>query len=120
MLFAVAVGGAAFFMTTEPVNAVREQLAEIREGKVDEAYQRFSEGFRAEHSLQDFEALIASHPALKDNTDSTFWQRSVENETATLKGFLLASSGQREMVAYKLVKEGGAWKVAQISFDGDS
>src|SRR4029077_519413 len=52
--------------------------------------------------------------------DSTFWNRSVKNDTATLSGMLTSASGTRERVTYELVKEGGTWKISSIDVEGDS
>jgi len=67
-----------------------------------------------------FEAFVSRHPGLRENADSTFWNRSVKNDTATLSGMLTSASGTRERVTYELVKEGGAWKISSIDVEGDS
>ena len=33
-------------------------------------------------------------------------------------GVLTSTSGARETVSYRLVKEGGGWKIADIEFEG--
>jgi hypothetical protein len=114
------IGGAAFWMTGDAVAAVRSQLHELKGGDIDGAYARLSSSAQARMSRPAFEAFVARHPGLRENTDSTFWSRSVKNDTATLSGLLTSASGTRERVTYELVKEGGAWKVSSIDVDGDT
>ena len=114
------IGGAAFYMTGDAVAVVRAQLKDLRGGDVDGAYARLSQSYRARMSRPAFEAFVSRHPGLKENSDSTFWNRSVKNQTAELSGLLSAASGTRERVTYQLVKEGGTWKISGIEVDGDT
>jgi len=122
LLLAIAIvaliGGAAFHMTADAVAAVRVQLADLKTGNTEAAYQRLSDDYKARVSREEFEVLVSRHPGLKDNADSTFWKRSVENDRAEVSGLLTSASGTREMVTYHLVKEGGVWKVSDIEFAG--
>jgi hypothetical protein len=113
------IGGAAFHMTSEAVGVVRDQLADLKAGNIDAAYARFSEDYRARVSREEFEVLVSRHPGLRENADSTFWKRSIENDRGEVSGILTSTSGTRETVSYRLVKEGGAWKVADIDIGGD-
>lgn len=116
VLFAALIGGGIYFMSQGPVQAVRAQLGEIRNGNLDAAYARFSEAGRAQLSREQFELLVDVHPGLKDNTDSTFLNRSIQNDTATLSGTLTALGGGKEAVSYELIHENGEWRIARISF----
>jgi len=114
------IGGAAFWMTGDAVAVVRRQLQELKGGDIDGAYARLSGSAQARMSRPAFEAFVGRHPGLRENTDSTFWSRSVKNDTATLSGLLTSASGTRERVTYELVKEGGTWKVSRIEVEGDT
>jgi len=114
------IGGAAYFMTGDAVAAARSQLHELKSGDIDAAYARLSSSAQARMSKAAFEAFVSRHPGLRENTDSTFWSRSVKNDTATLSGLLTSASGTRERVSYELVKEGGTWKISSIDVEGDS
>ena len=59
-------------------------------------------------------------PGPRENSDSTFWKRSFDNGKGEVSGVLTSSSGTREMVTYRLVKEGGVWKISDIEFAGQS
>jgi pSer/pThr/pTyr-binding forkhead associated (FHA) protein len=120
MVLVVAVvavlGGAAFHMTADAVAAVRGQLADLKAGNIDAAYARFSEDYQARVSREEFEVLVSRHAALRENADSTFWKRSIENDKGAISGVLTSTSGAHETVSYRLAKEGGVWKVSDIEF----
>ena len=117
--FVALIGGAAMFATRGVVEAVRAQIAQIKAGDMDGAYQRMSDSYRATHSSADFAAFVARHPGLKENSDSTFTTRNVNNDRAHLEGYLMAASGAKETVTYELVKSGD-WKIEDIKFEGES
>jgi pSer/pThr/pTyr-binding forkhead associated (FHA) protein len=116
--FVALIGGAAFTMTADAVAAVRGQLSDLKAGNVDAAYARFSEEYKSRVSREEFEVLVSRHAALRENADSTFWKRSIENDKGSLSGVLTSTSGAHETVSYRLVKEGGGWKIADIEFGG--
>ena len=113
------IGGAAFFATRGAVDAVRAQIADIKSGDMDAAYRRMSDTYRESHTAADFTAFVARHPGLKENSDSTFTTRNIQNDKAHLEGYLMAASGAKETVAYELVKAGD-WKIDDIKFDDES
>jgi uncharacterized protein DUF4864 len=119
VLFFGAIGGATFFATRGAVDAVRAQIADIKSGNMDAAYRRMSDGYRESHTAADFTAFVARHPGLKENSDSTFTTRNIQNDKAHLEGYLMAASGAKETVAYELVNAGN-WKIDDIKFDGES
>jgi hypothetical protein len=120
LAFFALIGGAAFFASRGVVDAVRGQLAEIKAGNMDAAYKRMSEGYRQSHSAEDFAAFVGRHPAMKENADSTFTTRNIQNDKGHLEGFLLAASGARETVTYELSKQGGSWLIDDIKFEGEA
>ena len=119
LVFVGLVGGFAVFATRGAVEAVRAQITEIKAGNMDAAYKRMSNAYRQSHTEADFGAFVARHPGLKENSDSTFTTRNVQNDKAQLAGYLMAASGAKETVRYELVKEGD-WKIDDIKFEGES
>jgi pSer/pThr/pTyr-binding forkhead associated (FHA) protein len=116
--FVALIGGAAFHMTADAVAVVRGQLADLKAGNMDAAYARFSEDYKARVSREEFEVLVSRHAALRENADSTFWKRSIENDKGAISGVLTSTSGAHETVSYRLVKEAGGWKISDIEFGG--
>lgn len=107
-------------MTRGAREVVDEQLSEIRGGKLEAAHALFTDETRGRVTPAAFAAFVARHPGLKENKDATFLQRNYRNAAASLSGTLEASSGAKEAVRYELVKEGGAWKVAEIVVGDES
>jgi hypothetical protein len=113
-LLAGVIGGSAFFMTKGAADAAHAWLGEIRQGQVEAAYNEgLSAGYRSQLTREDFEALAAR---LGRSEDATFWQRSIDNDRAVLKGVLTSKGSGAQPITLKLIKEGGAWKVDEIDF----
>ena len=73
-----------------------------------------------QHAGQIPRRFVARHPGLKENSDSTFSSRNIQNNKGHLEGYLMAASGAKETVTYELTKEGGDWKIDDIKFDGEA
>jgi outer membrane biosynthesis protein TonB len=121
LLLAALVAGGIFgftmYATQAPVNAVREMLKALKAGQSQAAYDSLSAGYRARTDADEFARLVAAHPGLHDNADSTFTNRSIKNDRAELKDVVLvSSSGQKETATFELVKEGDKWKIDSIGF----
>jgi hypothetical protein len=116
-LFAAVLGGGAFFLTRGAAEAAKATLREIKQGDLDTAYASLATSYKAEMSREQFADLVASHPGLRDNADSTFWSRSVTNDRGTLSGVLAPTSGRPEKVRIDLVRENGTWKISGIHFE---
>jgi hypothetical protein len=114
------VFGAAFVASKGAVDAVHAQLAQIRSGDLDGAYKKMSDAYQQTHTAADFAAFVGRHPALKENSDSTFSSRNIVNDKAHLEGVLLARSGTKEAVTYELSKRAGSWAIDDIKFEGES
>jgi hypothetical protein len=115
LILGALFGGGLYFMTAAPVAAVREQLVALKAKDDVKAC-----SYLAASSSLDcdrLKELAVEHPGLGDNKDSTFINRSVNGDQATLTGALVSESGQAEPVIYTLTKEAGAWKVVGVSFE---
>jgi hypothetical protein len=110
-VLAGVLGGGAFFMTKGAADAAHAWLAEVRQDQIDTAYNEgLSAAYRNQLTREDFERLAGR---LRQSKDATFWQRSIDNDRAVLKGVLTTVSG-RQPITLKLVKEGGAWKIDEV------
>ena len=92
------------------VDSIRAMLAEIKRGEMDKAYSRMSGSWRATNSLEDFEAFVTKHPALRDNRDATFPHRraSIDAGGADLEAAELTSNtGVLEVFTFRIEPEGG-------------
>jgi hypothetical protein len=114
MLLGGGIFGSIFMMTAAPVSAFREQLTALKAKDDATACGRLAQS--ANLDCDRLKELAVQHPPLGDNKDSTFWNRSVQNERAVLGGVLVSENGQSEPVTVTLVKEGADWKVVDIHF----
>jgi hypothetical protein len=119
LLFVGLIAGGAWYMTSGAAEVAKAQLEDLRAGRLDAAYARFSEEYRTNVSREAFAAFVDRHPALKDPADSTFLSRNVTNNRAQISGTLEAGSGVSEPVTYRLVRQGGHWVVEDMEVDGD-
>jgi hypothetical protein len=104
----------AFYATSGITGAARDQLDAIRANDYAKAYSYTTNEFQKATSLAQFTAFINAYPALKDNKDSTFTSRSIENGTGTLSGTVEAKDGSVTPIIYQLIKENGMWKIQNI------
>jgi len=99
---------------------VEAELADIRAGRLDQAYGRTSEFYRQQVSRAQFQKLVESHPTLRQNRDARFPDRSTSlvNETARFRGTLTSTDGKEEFVFIGLVRNSqkGAWEINQLDF----
>lgn len=116
LVLGAVLGGSVFMMTAAPVGAVREQLKALKAHDTAQACAHLASN--ASLDCDRLKELAEAHPGLGDNKDSTFWNRSIKNDGATVSGVLLAESGRAEPATFTLVKEGAAWKVVDIRFEG--
>ncbi|MCG6922038.1 MAG: FHA domain-containing protein [Acidobacteria bacterium] len=106
------LGGGAFLMTKGAADAAHGWLAEVREGRTDEAIAGLSDGYSARLSEAEFEEIAS---AIRESEDATFPSRSVDDDRATLTGVLTGPGGPRPIVL-RLVKQGGDWRVDDVTF----
>jgi hypothetical protein len=114
------IGGGVYFSTRGPVDAVKAELGDIRQGKLDDAYARLSEDYKARLAREDFERAVAAHPGLKDSPDAKFWSWSVHvvNDRGRVSGKVGGASGPREDAGFGLKKESGQWKISSFDVGG--
>jgi hypothetical protein len=103
-----------------PVEAVKAQLADVKAGNLDAAYDRLAPAYQTEVSKEEFQAFAGKHAGFGQNKDTTFNNRSLMNDTASISGSLKSTSDESENASFKLVKQGAAWKVTSIEVGGES
>jgi hypothetical protein len=114
--FAVYKGVRTFQKPTEEVKA---HLADVKAGNLDAAYARLAPAYQTEVSKEEFQAFVSKHPTYSQNTDTGFSNIQIQNETASLGGFLRGVGGESEDASFKLVQQGGAWKISDIEVAGE-
>lgn len=123
VLLGVLVAGViflAFALSSGAVDAMKDHLALLKQGQVERAYEGTSSEFRSVTSLEDYRAFVAAYPALSSVESSSFAERSVENDVATLGGTIVDPAGRKSTIRARLIKEGDDWKVMAVEVsDGE-
>jgi hypothetical protein len=108
-LLAAVIGGGAYMATKGAADAAHAWLGEVRQGQGAEA--GMTEAYRSRLSADELEAITS---VIAKSTDATFLQRSVDNDRATLTG-VLTGGGSPQPIVVRLLKEGGTWKVDDVT-----
>ena len=111
VLLIAVIGGGVMMATRPAANATQTWLGEVRQSRMDEAAAGLSSEYRARVTPEELQALAE---AIQRSKDATFYQRSVDNDKAVLKG-MLTGGGAPQPITVHLVKEGDAWKVDKVS-----
>jgi hypothetical protein len=110
-LLAAVIGGGAYMATRGAADAAHAWIVEVRQGQSPEA--GMTEAYRSRITPEELEAVTS---AISQSRDATFLQRSVDNDRATLTG-VLTGGGTPHPIVVKLLKEGGTWKVDDVTLE---
>lgn len=103
--------------TSGPVDVANMQLEALKKGQLRKAYNYSSVDFKNSISFNRFKVFLDTNPSLKDNRSSTFNNRKIENNVATISGTLESNQGGVTPVEYRFVKENGRWKILFINLN---
>ena len=119
LLLAAGIFGSIYWFTQAPREAVDAQLSRIGSGDLAGAYAELAESYRSQVSEEQFQEMVAGHPALAGFGESSFDGVSRNNNTARLSGTLISGTGGVEPVVIDLVNERGEWRISSIRFEVD-
>jgi predicted component of type VI protein secretion system len=105
------IGGGVFMATKGAADAAHAWLGQVRQGQTDEVAAGMTEAYRSRPTAEEAEAVTT---AIAQSKDATFVNRSVDNDRATMTGVLTGGPSPQPIVI-KLVKEGGTWKVDDVT-----
>lgn len=95
--------------------AIKMQLAKIRENDLSQAYTEYtSEEFKNSTPQNAFEAFIKGQPGLSSNSGIKFKNLTFDNNIANISGTLQSKDGKNYSVEYSLVLENELWKIMHI------
>jgi pSer/pThr/pTyr-binding forkhead associated (FHA) protein len=114
LLLGGLLGGGVFVMTKGATDDAHEWLAQVRDGRTDEAIAGLSEEYRSRLTEDELGEILS---VVRESEDATFPSRSVENDQAMLAGALTGAGGTRPIVL-RLVKRDEGWKVDDVTFEG--
>jgi hypothetical protein len=107
------LGGSVFVMTKGAADATHAWLADVREGRMDEAAAGATDDYRSRLDRGEARTVVS---AIEQSTDATLPSRSVNNDRAVLTG-VLTGGGEPQAIVIQLVKEGGVWKVDDVRLE---
>jgi hypothetical protein len=109
LIIAAVIWGGVFMATKGPADATQAWFGEVRHGQSPEA--GMTDAYRSRLTPDELQSITA---AVAQSTDATFPSRSIDNDRATLRG-VLTGGGTPRPITVKLLKEGGAWKVDDVT-----
>ena len=118
VLFFGGIFGGVWALTEAPAVAARAHVEGVRKGDVVSVYAACSKPFRERTSEDEFRRFTEEHPGLYQATDLTLPSRNVNGEGAGLEGTATGPGGTVP-VAFRLVKDGDAWKVDGVGTGAD-
>ena len=96
-----------------PEQSVQAFLAAAGSGDWGAAHGHFAEGLKQAQPFEEFSAIGAANQHLFRVQDTTFNSRSVTPSEAQLSGSLTLLDGTELPASFKLVKEGGQWRLIE-------
>jgi hypothetical protein len=105
------IGGGVFMATKGAADAAHAWLGHVRQNETEQVAAGMTEAYRKRPTAEEVEAVTN---AIGQSKDATFLSRSVDNDRATLTGVLTGGPSPQPIVI-KLVKEGGTWKVDDVT-----
>ena len=97
--------------TAGPEKVVHHFLAAVASGDYATAYGDFSAPLKEEQPLDAFTAVARQNATLLRVKETTFNNRSIDNDGAELAGSVTLESGTRVPASFRLVEESGQWKL---------
>ena len=105
------IGGGVYVSTKGAADPAHALIADVRQGGAAAAAVHLTSGYRSQVSSAATATVTA---AIQQSSDATFYQRSIENDRAIMKG-VLTGGGSTQPITVHLVKEGGVWKVDSVA-----
>jgi len=97
--------------TKGAADAAHAWLGQVRQGQMDLAAAGMTDAYRSRLSAEEMQAVTS---LIAESKDASFLSRSVDNDRATRTGVLTGGPSPQPVVV-RLVKEGGAWKVDDVT-----
>lgn len=119
VLVAGAAGAAvgAYFLfraLTGPADTAKAFLADLSNGRSDQAYAETAQVFKTETSKDEFNEFVGQYGILKSVKAFAISEVNIENDLARANGTITGTDGAVAPTIVTLVKEHGAWRVATV------
>lgn len=101
--------------TKQLIQVIEDQLALLRQGSIERAYQEYtSSEFRKATLFDQFKKFVTNYPVFSKNQSFQFHAMNFQAHVATVQGALISKSGDILQAEYDLIKEDGKWKILGI------
>jgi hypothetical protein len=113
------LGGLAWWYwgrTLEPVTVIRAQLEAIEHQDYAKAYSYLSPKGKTTLSQAQLQALSESNPVIMRPLQTTFLHRTIDQNTATIRGTVEGMNGELSDAEYVLVKDGDTWTIESLQW----
>ncbi|MFT5354204.1 MAG: hypothetical protein ACI9KE_001407 [Polyangiales bacterium] len=120
LLTVMGIGACVFFIkgaTDAPADRSHEFFAHMRSGQQAQALAMMTPEYQATHPLPNFQQAVALLPPIAMQADSTFSNRSVNNSSATMSGFLTTPQGNVP-VTVTLNQRVDVWYITSVMVAG--
>ena len=118
ILSALLITTVFILLSSDMTDTVKEQLKEIKAGRLSEAYQNYtSKSFQAATPFESFEEFMKTYPALAKNASVRFIDRTENDNSGELHALVETSEGNEVPVFFKLVYEGDKWRVLSMKVE---
>ncbi len=104
--------------TAAPEKVVQTFLAEAAAGNLEAAHDCFSAPLKEAQPFDQFAAGVSANRQFFEISDTSFTERSVDMQGATLAGTVTLSSGTEVPCSFKLVRENETWKLIAYNIGG--
>jgi hypothetical protein len=99
------------FAMKGPEDVVKTEIKDIKDGKIDAAYDLLTDDFKSRMPRDQFETFLNEHPGLKAEKSIDVNQNQIFNDTASVSGQVTSDTGGKEEFKAELRKDGSTWKI---------
>lgn len=114
ILIALGIGSVMFMSRSDISSTAIKQLALIKKGDIQAAYDMTSKGFKEATTFDVFESYVNSNPIFNDYKKINFTENQKKDDTGYLKGIIEGAGGGQMSAEYQLIREDGTWKILAI------
>lgn len=114
-LFFAAIAIFLDYSTSGLLPVVEGQLAALRKGQIEQAYNYTASSYQKNHNIDSFKNFVYTYPILLNNESSYLPNRQIAGSSGYARGYLVGKDGGKTSIIYQLSKEDGQWKIVDIN-----
>lgn len=103
--------GLTFIFRSGVTGLVHDQLTDIKNGNLQQAYEMTSADFQQATPFSEFKNYINQYPIFSHYKKISFTEKNVEGTTAYLNGMIEGDDDNQMQIEYQLIRESHQWKI---------